>query len=71
MPVEMRDGTVYRDKLIDGIRHLSERYLAEEWSQIASTIDKSVKAFESIEVPGATIVDQLVFIAEREAIPEE
>jgi len=68
---EMRDGTVYRDKLIDGIRHLSERYLVDEWPRVASTIETSVKAFESIEVPGATIVDQLMFISEREAIPEE
>lgn len=68
---ELHDGSLYRDKLVDSVRHLWERYLADEWPRVAPTIETSVKAFESIEVPGDTIVDQLKFIAERETIPEE
>jgi len=68
---EMQDGTAYRDGLVEGIRHLWEQYLVDEWPRVEATIETSVKAFQSIEIPGDTIVDQLKFIAEREAIPEE
>ncbi len=68
---ELHDGTVYRDKLVSGVRHLWEQYLSEEWPRVEPVIETSVKAFESIEIPGGTIEDQLKFITERETIPEE
>lgn len=40
-------------------------------SAVAGAIETSVKAFESIQVPGDSVVDQLKFIAERDVIPEE
>lgn len=68
---ELHDGTAYRDKLVDGISHLWEHYLAGEWPRVEQAIQTSVKAFKSIEIEGETITDQLKFISERETIPEE
>jgi len=65
------DGERYRDRLVAGIRHLWEKYLRAEWPRVATTIDKSVAAFNSIDLPGDSVVGQLKFITERDAIPEE
>ena len=68
---EMRNGSAYRDRLAEGVRHLWEKYLKEEWPRVQPTVEASVRAFESIEVPGESFVDQLKFITERETMPEE
>ena len=68
---ELANGTAYRDRLVESTRHLWEKYLEPEWPGVAGKIATSVSAFESIQIPGDTVVDQLKFITEREAIPDE
>lgn len=68
---ELRDGTAYRERLLESVRNLWEKYLRDEWPRVAPTVATSVAAFQSIEVPGDTIEDQLKFITERDAIPKE
>jgi DNA-binding transcriptional ArsR family regulator len=65
----LHDGVVFRDKIVESARHLWEKYLKEEWPKVSQTIATSVRAFESIQIPGDTIADQLKFVTEREAIP--
>jgi DNA-binding transcriptional ArsR family regulator len=68
---EMRKGPGYRDRIVQGVRHLWEKYLKEEWPHVQPVIDTSVAAFESIDVPGESFVDQLKFITERDVMPDE
>ena len=68
---EMSGGAVYRDKLANGIEHLWERYLKAEWPRVRDTVETSVKAFRSIQIPGDTLINQVTFITERDPLPEQ
>ena len=68
---DLNGGSAHRDLLVDGTRHLWEKYLAQEWPRVAGAVETSVRAFQSIQIPGDTVVEQLKFITEREAIPDE
>jgi DNA-binding transcriptional ArsR family regulator len=67
---ELTGGTAYRDKLAAGIEHLWEHYLKSEWPRVHGAIDTSIKAFTSIEIPGETLEEQVMFVTERDQLPE-
>lgn len=67
---DLSSGSTYRDRLVRSVRTLWEKYLRDEWPQVTPVIETSVRAFESIQIPESSVVEQLKFIVERDSIPE-
>jgi DNA-binding transcriptional ArsR family regulator len=68
---EMTAGSAYRDRLADGIAHLWEHYLSEEWPRVRHMTETSAAAFASIDVPGESAEEQIRFITQRDSLPED
>jgi DNA-binding transcriptional ArsR family regulator len=59
----------YKQRLTTALRHFYERYLQPAWQQVGRTIDESVAAFRSVEVPRGSLEDRLKFVTGRDFIP--
>ena len=69
MFADLSDGAVYRDKVAAGLAHLWEHYLKEEWPRVRGPVETAVSAFNSVDMPGDTVVEQVMSITERDALP--
>lgn len=68
---QLNDGPAYRDRLVGAVRQLWEKHVRVEWPRVMPSVEASVEAFESIEIPGDSFTEQLLFITERDSLPEE
>lgn len=67
----LADATAYRDELADVLERLWTRHLRDEWERVRSSVEDSVAAFRSVELPGGGVEEQLKFITGRDFIPPD
>jgi len=68
---KLSDGPEYRRYLTEAIRTLWKKYLGDEWDRVLPAAEASVAGFQSVDVPGGDFAEQLLFITERDELPDE
>jgi DNA-binding transcriptional ArsR family regulator len=61
----------YAARSAEVISELWNKYLRDEWSAVRLTVEESVAAFRSIEIPGNGVQEKLKFVTQRDYIPEQ